>query len=91
MGSQNDARADGDLLTVICRLELLEKVKERLLSVTQCFGNAREPAKGRQMPIHYGSAALNFHTIGSSLATQLPHAVGAAYALKVALYTLIWT
>ena len=35
------------------------------------------------MPIHYGSKALNFHTIGSSLATQLPHAVGAAYALKV--------
>ena len=35
------------------------------------------------MPVHYGSKALNFHTIGSSLATQLPHAVGAAYALKV--------
>ncbi len=34
------------------------------------------------MPIHYGSAALNFHTISSPLATQLPHAVGAAYALK---------
>ena len=49
----------------------------------QCFGNAKDPAKGRQMPIHYGSKALNFHTIGSSLATQLPHAVGAAYALKV--------
>ena len=49
----------------------------------QCFGNILEPGKGRQMPIHYGSKALNFHTIGSSLATQLPHAVGAAYALKV--------
>ncbi len=35
------------------------------------------------MPIHYGSKALSFHTIGSALATQLPHAVGAAYALKV--------
>ncbi len=34
------------------------------------------------MPIHYGSADLNFHTISSPLATQLPHAVGAAYALK---------
>ena len=49
----------------------------------QCFGNHKEPGKGRQMPIHYGSAALNFHTISSPLATQLPHAVGAAYALKV--------
>ena len=49
----------------------------------QCFGNVLEPGKGRQMPIHYGSKALRFHTIGSSLATQLPHAVGVAYALKV--------
>ena len=37
------------------------------------------------MPIHYGSKALNLHTIGSALATQLPHAVGTAYALKVRL------
>ena len=57
----------------------------RVLRSLQCFGNALEPGKGRQMPIHYGSKALNFHTIGSSLATQLPHAVGTAYALKVRL------
>ena len=42
-----------------------------------------EQGKGRQMPIHYGSRELNFHTISSPLATQLPHAVGAAYCLKV--------
>lgn len=36
-----------------------------------------------QMPIHYGSRDLNFHTISSTLATQLPHAVGAGYAIKV--------
>lgn len=35
------------------------------------------------MPVHYGSAALNLHTISSPLATQLPHAAGAAYALKM--------
>jgi 2-oxoisovalerate dehydrogenase E1 component alpha subunit len=40
-------------------------------------------AQGRQMPIHYGSKELHFHTISSPLATQMPHAVGAAYALKV--------
>lgn len=34
------------------------------------------------MPIHYGSAAHAYQTISSPLATQLPHAVGAAYALK---------
>ena len=49
----------------------------------QCCGNAAEPAKGRQMPVHYGSTELNYHTISSPLATQLPHAVGAAYALKL--------
>lgn len=42
-----------------------------------------EQGKGRQMPVHYGSRPLNFHTISSPLATQLPHAVGAAYAMKV--------
>eukprot|EP00884_Botryococcus_braunii_P022154 jgi/Botrbrau1/8622/Bobra.0196s0018.2 len=49
----------------------------------QCFGNDLEIAKGRQMPVHYGSRQLNFHTISSPLATQLPHAAGAAYALKL--------
>jgi 2-oxoisovalerate dehydrogenase E1 component alpha subunit len=48
----------------------------------QCFGSALDPAKGRQMPIHYGSAKLNYHTISSPLATQLPQAVGAAYAMR---------
>jgi TPP-dependent pyruvate/acetoin dehydrogenase alpha subunit len=39
--------------------------------------------QGRQMPIHYGSAELSFQTVSSPLATQMPHAVGAAYAMKV--------
>lgn len=37
------------------------------------------------MPIHYGSKAHNFQTVSAPLATQMPHAVGAAYALKVLL------
>jgi 2-oxoisovalerate dehydrogenase E1 component alpha subunit len=49
----------------------------------QCCSNALDPAKGRQMPIHYGSRDLNFHTISSPLTTQLPQAVGTAYALKL--------
>jgi 2-oxoisovalerate dehydrogenase E1 component alpha subunit len=48
----------------------------------QCFGSALDPAQGRQMPIHYGSAKLRYHTISSPLATQLPQAVGAAYAMR---------
>lgn len=49
----------------------------------QCYGNKLEAGKGRQMPIHYGSKDLCYHTVSSPLATQLPHAVGAAYAMKV--------
>lgn len=48
----------------------------------QLFSNEADLGKGRQMPIHYGSRELNFHTISSPLGTQIPHAVGAAYAMK---------
>ncbi|KAL1505747.1 hypothetical protein ABEB36_005238 [Hypothenemus hampei] len=34
------------------------------------------------MPVHYGSKDLNYVTISSPLGTQLPQAVGSAYALK---------
>ena len=34
------------------------------------------------MPVHYGSKDLNFVTISSPLATQMPQAVGSAYAFK---------
>lgn len=40
------------------------------------------------MPIHYGSKAHNFQTVSAPLATQLPHAVGAAYALKVSRFCM---
>ena len=50
--------------------------------MNQCYSNDRDPGKGRQMPVHYGSAALNFQTISSPLGTQIPQAVGAAYAFK---------
>jgi len=49
----------------------------------QCCGNVLDTNKGRQMPMHFGSADKNMHTISSTLATQIPHAVGAAYALKL--------
>lgn len=37
----------------------------------QCVSNSRDPGKGRQMPVHYGSVELNFHTISSPLGTQV--------------------
>ncbi|XP_057978513.1 2-oxoisovalerate dehydrogenase subunit alpha 2, mitochondrial isoform X2 [Malania oleifera] len=49
----------------------------------QCFGNKDDLGKGRQMPVHYGSNKHNYFTISSTIATQIPHAVGAAYSLKM--------
>jgi 2-oxoisovalerate dehydrogenase E1 component alpha subunit len=48
----------------------------------QCFSNIDDLGHGRQMPVHYGSNTYNYQTISSPLATQIPQAVGAAYALK---------
>ncbi|KAI0175204.1 dehydrogenase E1 component [Pestalotiopsis sp. NC0098] len=50
--------------------------------MNQLFANKKDPGRGRNMPVHYGSKELNIHTISSPLATQIPHASGAAYALK---------
>lgn len=50
--------------------------------MNQCYGNHKDASKGRQMPVHYGSRKLNYVTISSPLTTQLPQAVGTAYALK---------
>uniref|UniRef100_A0A915BX40 2-oxoisovalerate dehydrogenase subunit alpha n=1 Tax=Parascaris univalens TaxID=6257 RepID=A0A915BX40_PARUN len=46
------------------------------------FGNCHDLAKGRQMPMHYGSKKHNFVYISSPLATQVPQSVGTAYAFK---------
>lgn len=40
--------------------------------MAQCYANADDLGKGRQMPVHYGSRDLNFVTISSPLATQIP-------------------
>lgn len=52
---------------------------EVLLSL---FARAADHSAGRQFPHHYASRRLGLHTISSVIAAQLPHAVGAAYALK---------
>ncbi|KAG6850343.1 hypothetical protein H0H93_014616 [Arthromyces matolae] len=51
--------------------------------MAQCFGNAEDTStKGRQMPVHFGSPKLHFHTISSPLSTQIPQAAGVGYALR---------
>lgn len=48
----------------------------------QLYSNEKDIGKGRQIPLSYGCKEINFITISSPLTTQLPQAVGAAYALK---------
>lgn len=52
-------------------------------AVAQFYGNERDDSKGRQMPCHPTFAAGHFVSMSSCIATQLPHAVGAAMAAKI--------
>ena len=45
--------------------------------------NENDPSLGRQMSNHYGKRELNSVTVSSTLATQMPNAAGAAYAVKI--------
>ncbi len=51
--------------------------------MNQLFSNGKDLGKGRQMPIHYGSNELNYMTISSPLATQIPQATGYAYGQRL--------
>ncbi|MEK7865219.1 MAG: thiamine pyrophosphate-dependent enzyme, partial [Planctomycetota bacterium] len=52
------------------------------LLVAQNMGNSRDILKGRQMPCHYSDRSVNQVSWSSVIATQIPHAVGAAYAAR---------
>ena len=49
----------------------------------QMLATRADPNKGRQMPNHPGSAALNIYTAASPIASHLPPAVGAALSMKL--------
>jgi pyruvate dehydrogenase E1 component alpha subunit/2-oxoisovalerate dehydrogenase E1 component alpha subunit len=51
--------------------------------VAQIFGNSLDPTKGRQMPCHPIDRARNYVVMSSCIATQVPHAVGVAMAMKL--------
>jgi len=56
-------------------------LRELLLSV---FAKAEDPnSGGRQMPGHFGSKRLRIVTGSSPVTTQVPHAVGIAYAARM--------
>ncbi|WP_241263133.1 thiamine pyrophosphate-dependent dehydrogenase E1 component subunit alpha [Parahaliea mediterranea] len=51
--------------------------------MTQLLSTRNDLGKGRQMPVHYGTRELNFMTISSPLATQIPQAAGYAYGQRL--------
>ncbi|KAK5217818.1 hypothetical protein LTR72_009481 [Exophiala xenobiotica] len=52
--------------------------------MSQLMHNKNDPGKGRNMPVHYsGRVKTGVHAVASTLGTQIPHATGAAYAMKL--------
>jgi len=51
--------------------------------MAQVWGNSLDVNKGRQMPNHFGYKDLNMVTPSSPVGVQIPHAVGAAWAMKL--------
>lgn len=51
--------------------------------VHHMFGDAEDLILGRQMPNHFGSRKLNVVTVSSPIGTKIPHAAGAAYAMRL--------
>jgi pyruvate dehydrogenase E1 component alpha subunit/2-oxoisovalerate dehydrogenase E1 component alpha subunit len=51
--------------------------------IAQVFGNSGDLSKGRQMPSHQAGKRVNQVSWSSCIGTQLPQAVGAAWAAKL--------
>ena len=51
--------------------------------VNQLHGNAEDPIKGRQMPVHHSAKWLNIVSISSPVGTQIPQAAGLAMAARI--------
>jgi 2-oxoisovalerate dehydrogenase E1 component alpha subunit len=51
--------------------------------ICQLYGNAGDPVKGRQMPVHHSVKRINYVSISSPVGTQIPQATGMAMAAKI--------
>ena len=51
--------------------------------VAQLIGNSLDIEKGRQMPMHFSSKEHRYVSLSSCIGTQIPQAVGAAWAAKI--------
>lgn len=49
----------------------------------QLFGTAKDLCKGRQMPVHYSFSEQRFVSVSSPIGTQIVHATGVAYAMRL--------
>lgn len=51
--------------------------------VHHLFADARDPARGRNMPCHPSAREVHYVSMSSVIGTQITHAVGLAYGLRV--------
>jgi pyruvate dehydrogenase E1 component alpha subunit/2-oxoisovalerate dehydrogenase E1 component alpha subunit len=51
--------------------------------VAQLMGSCLDPTHGRQMPCHFSSAEHHYVSLSSVIGTQIPQAMGAAWAAKI--------
>jgi pyruvate dehydrogenase E1 component alpha subunit/2-oxoisovalerate dehydrogenase E1 component alpha subunit len=51
--------------------------------VAQLMGCALDPTHGRQMPCHFSSAEHHYVSLSSVIGTQIPQAMGAAWAARI--------
>jgi 2-oxoisovalerate dehydrogenase E1 component alpha subunit len=79
---QGMALAPDDMVFTTYRQQglLLARGWPLLDMMCQCYSNARDRLKGRQLPVLYSSKQAAFFTISGNLGTQFPQAVGWAMA-----------
>jgi pyruvate dehydrogenase E1 component alpha subunit len=79
------AMAEGDWIFPSYREHGAALVRGFPLSAFLCdlLGNAGDAMKGRQMPCHEAWRPGRYASVSSPIATQIPHAVGAAWAARL--------
>ena len=78
------ASAKGDWVFPGLREQLVALVRGHSLTdyAHSIFADARDPARGRQMPCHPTAREVHYVSMSSVVGTQISQAVGLAYALK---------
>jgi len=80
------ALSDGDMCFPTYRQQglLLAREDNNMVEmICQLYSNARDPMKGRQLPVMYSSKKQGFFSISGNLATQVIQAVGWAMASAI--------